>query len=107
MAGSSTDVRPVALGAVSATGGARQPRPYTLPTLRATSGTSVEEPAICYAERVSTDEPQVAAAAPEKTPDLVEAQAGAPERRAVRLLRETSRVEAFSDGVFSIAATLL
>jgi len=56
---------------------------------------------------VSTDEPQVAAAAPEKTPDLVEAQAGAPGRRAVLLLREPSRVEAFSDGVFSIAATLL
>jgi len=56
---------------------------------------------------VSTDETQAAAATADSSPDRVEAQAGAPDQRAVRLLRETGRVEAFSDGVFSIAATLL
>jgi uncharacterized membrane protein len=52
------------------------------------------------------DETQSAAAAG-ATADLLEAQAAGPNQRAVRLLRETGRVEAFSDGVFSIAATLL
>jgi uncharacterized membrane protein len=54
---------------------------------------------------MTTDEHQPAAS--EEMPDLIEEQVGAPDRRAVRLLRETGRVEAFGDGVFSIAATLL
>ena len=68
-------------------------------------------PRICYPDVVS-DRPHIdndAADDLDATCDLAEFEVRevSPQRTATRLLRESSRVEAFSDGVFAIAITLL
>lgn len=90
-------------------------------TVQAGTGRSSREPAsrparetplrICYPDVVS-DRPHIdhdAANDLDDSCDLAEFEVRevSPQRTATRLLRESSRVEAFSDGVFAIAITLL
>ena len=65
-------------------------------------------PPIWYAASVSAGPPHIPAD-DNAFCDLAELEVkeASPQRVATRLLRETGRVEAFSDGVFAIAATLL
>jgi len=80
-------------------------------TLTAETSTGMRAARICYPDVVS-DRPENherPADDLDASCDLAELEvsSASPQRKATRLLRESSRVEAFSDGVFAIAITLL